>query len=133
MSFPSYNYEDAVPISGGGKLTSASRTTTQTGADILNDTNQSVLSVVLDVTNAGTGSVTVLIEGKDVTSGKYYTLLSGAAVTTNSTTRYIVGPWITSVANSIAQTMLPYTFRVSVTANNANPITYSVGYSLLKG
>lgn len=135
MSMPSFNYEDAVPLAAGGTLTSAARTTTQTGADIINDTNTSSLAVVLDVTaNAGgLGSVTVLIEGKDKTSGKYFTLLSGAAVTTVSTNRYTVGPWINSVANVNAQTYIPTLFRISVTADNANPVTYSVGYVLTKG
>lgn len=138
MSFPLYNFEDVVPISaasGGGKFTSAARTTTITGADITNDVNASSLVVVLDATvNAGgLGSVTVNIEGKDSASGKYYTLLQGAAVTTVSTNRYIVSPYIPASANAVAQTIIPSVFRISVTANNANAVTYSVGYNLIKG
>jgi hypothetical protein len=114
-------------------LASAARTTTQTGADITNYNGNSALIVVLDVTNAGTGSITITIEGKDSASGKYYTILSGAAVTTNSTNRYRVGPTLAAAANSVAQDYLPRIFRITVTANNGNSVTYSVGYCLVRG
>jgi hypothetical protein len=111
-------------------LTSGARTTTQTSADLLNYSGAGTLNVVLDMTTVGTGSVTISIDGKDVASGKYYNLLTGAAVTTNSTNRYRIGSSIAAVANSIALDYLPRTFRIVVTANNANSATYSVGYSL---
>lgn len=114
-------------------LASAARTTTQTSADIVNYDGLGALAVVLDVTSAGTGSITISIDGKDSTSGKYYNLLTGAAVTTNSTNRYRVGPTLAAVANSIAQDYLPRVFRIVVTANNANSMTYSVGYCLIRG
>lgn len=110
-------------------LASSARTTTQTSADIVNY-NGSALIVVLDMTNVGTGSVTVSIEGKDSASGKYYNILSGSAITTNSTNRYRVGRDLLAVANSVAQDYLPRIFRIVVTANNANSATYSVGYVL---
>lgn len=111
-------------------LASAARTTTQTSADLTNFSGQGVLIVVLDMTTVGTASVTVSIDGKDSASGKYYNLLTGAAITTISTNRYRVGPSVTAVANSIAQDYLPRIFRIVVTANNANSGTYSVGYVL---
>lgn len=111
-------------------LASASRTTTQTGADTTNY-NYRGLHVVLDMTTVGTGSVTLTIEGKDEASGKYYTILSGAAVTTNSTNVYKVYPGLTAAANAVANDVLPRTFRINVTANNANAATYSVGYSMV--
>jgi hypothetical protein len=114
-------------------LASASRTTTQTGADITNYQGNSSLIVVLDMTVVGTGSVTLTIEGKDTASGKYYTILAGAAVITNVTNRYRVSPNLTAAANSIAQDILPRVFRINVTANNANAATYSVGYCLIRG
>lgn len=110
-------------------LASAARTTTQTLADI-DTTGCAFLNVVLDMTTVGTGSVTLTINGKDPASGKYYLILSGAAVTTNSTNRYKVGPNVTASANAIAQDYLPKTIQLVVTANNANSATYSLGYSL---
>ena len=111
-------------------LASASRTTSQTGADTTNY-NHAGIHAVLDMTTVGTGSVTLTIQGKDEASGKYYTILAGAAVTTNSTNVYKVYPGITAAANASASDVLPRTFRIIVTANNANAATYSVGYSLI--
>jgi hypothetical protein len=111
-------------------LASAARTTTQTSADFINFDGRGI-KVVLDMTLVGTGSVTLTIQGKDVVSGKYYTLLAGAAVITNSTNVYTVFPSATAAANVTANDMLPHTWRVTVTANNANTATYSVGASTL--
>jgi hypothetical protein len=101
-------------------LASAARTTTQTSADLINYSGLSALDVILDMTVVGTGSVTLTINGKDPASGKYYVILAGAAVITNSTNRYRVGPTLAAAANSIAQDYLPRVFQIVVTANNAN-------------
>jgi hypothetical protein len=111
-------------------LASGAQTTTQTQVDQTN-TNYRGIKVVLDMTTVGAGSVTLTIQGKDPTSGKYFTLLAGAAVTTNVTNVYTVYPGLTAVANVTANDVLPNTWRILVTANNANPATYSVGASLL--
>lgn len=113
-------------------LASAARTTTQTSADITNYNGMTALIVVLDMTSVGTGDVTVTIEGKDSASGKYYTILAGTNITSNSTNRYRVGPNLAAATNSVAQDYLPRVFRIVVTANNANSATYSVGYNLVR-
>jgi len=114
----------------GTWLATGARTTTQTSPDL--DTNGAAyLNVVLDVTDvSATPSVTFKVQGKDPASGKYYDILAGAAVTTQSTNRYRVGPTLAAVANSIAQDYLPEVIRFVVTANNSNSATYSVGWSL---
>ena len=112
-------------------LASAARTTTQTVADQANSSGRGI-RVVLDMTNVAAGpSVTLTIEAKDNASGKYSTLLAGAAVTTVSTNVYVVYPGLTPVANKVVSDVLPRTWRVTVTANNANSGTYSVGASYL--
>lgn len=111
-------------------LASAARTTTQTSADLINY-NGRFLHVILNVTSAGTGSITLTINGKDGASSTYYPLLVGAAVTTNSQNIYRVGVGLTSAANSVANDFVPRTFQLIVTANNANTMTYSLGYNLL--
>jgi len=111
-------------------LASAARTVTVASDDQTNNDNRGV-HVVLDVTNAGTGNVTLTIQGKDELSGKYYTLLAGAAVSTNSTNVYKVFPGSTVTANVSANDILPRVWRVSVTHNNSNSITYSVGASVV--
>lgn len=104
----------------------AGATTTVTGPDFVNNNARGV-TVTLDMTTVGTGSVTLTIQGKDQASGKYYTILAGAAVITNSTNRYFVFPGAPVAANVSANDELPYIWRILVTANNANPTTYSVG------
>jgi hypothetical protein len=111
-------------------LASAARTTTQTQADQTNYNHRGII-VVLDVTNAGTGSVTLEIDGKDPVSGKYFALLTGAAVVSNSTNVYTVYPGNTVTSNVSASTVLPRTWRVKVTAGNSNSATYSVGAMLI--
>jgi|688.fasta_scaffold12513_19 hypothetical protein len=111
-------------------LASAARTSTLNSGDLINVDGRGI-HVVLDVTTAGTGSITVTIQGKCEVSGKYYTLLAGAAVITAVTNVYKVFPGATASANAVANDMLPRTYRILVTHNNANSITYSVGASIL--
>ena len=110
-------------------LASASRTTTQTSADITTF-NLGAISVFLNMTVVGTGSVTLTINGKDPASGVYYNILTGAAVVTNVGNLYRVMPGIPAVANKDVNAYLPRIIQLVVTANNANPATYSVGYTL---
>jgi hypothetical protein len=109
-------------------LASASRTTTQTVT--FTNYNSTYLRVVLDMTVVGTGSVTLSIDAQDTVSGKWVNLLTGAAVITNSTNVYTVGPGLPVTANVSANQMLSRFMRIVVTANNANAATYSVGRQL---
>lgn len=112
-------------------ITAAAVTTSQVSSDQINTDGRGVI-VVLDMTAVGTGSVTLTVQGKDPASGKYFTLLAGAAVTTNVTNVYTVYPGVSPVtANVSASTPLPRTWRVSVAANNANAATYTVGASVV--
>lgn len=114
----------------GAVLTGTAATASQNTADLENVAHKGV-KVILDMTTVGTGSVTVTIQGKDAASGKYYTILAGAAVVTNSTNVYTVFPGAPATANVSANDALPRNWRVLVTANNANPTTYTVGATLL--
>ncbi|RJQ26335.1 MAG: hypothetical protein C4589_09875 [Peptococcaceae bacterium] len=112
-------------------LASAARTATINSPDVVNGRRNGI-HVVLDVTAIDTApSITLKIEGKDPASGKYYTILEGAAVTAVSTNVYKVFSAATAAANAVANDIIPKTWRVTVTHANANPITYSVGYSLV--
>lgn len=111
-------------------ITATGATTTQTGPDLPNFNGRGV-KIVLNMTTAGTGSVTLSIQGKDLTSGAYYTILTGAAVTVNGTTVYTIYPGVTAAANAAASDILPRTWRVLVTANNVNATSYTVGASLI--
>lgn len=114
----------------GAVLTGTAATASQNTPDFVGGAQRGV-KVVFDVTNAGTGSVTLTIQGKDPASGKYYTLLAGVAVVANGTAVYTVYPGITAAANVSASDVLPKVWRILVTANNANPVTYTVGACLV--
>lgn len=114
---------------GRSLLASAARTTTQTIADTPN-LGHGGLHLIVDVTSAGTGSITPKIQGKDA-NGVYYDLLVGSAITTNGTNVLKLYPGITAVPNGAAADVLPPVWRVVVTANNANSVTYSVGANLV--
>ena len=114
-------------------LPSAARTTTQTSPDIDTRGARSLI-VTVDITAIGTGSITLSINAKDVASGKYVLLLASVALVANATTRYKVTPnEIAAAANVSAVDVLPQFIQIVVTANNANPVTYSVGLDLADG
>lgn len=110
-------------------LPSAARTTTQT-VDVNNISGTGCV-VILDMTVVGTGSVTLTIKGRDPLSGKVYTILTGAAVTTNSTNVYKVFIGVTAAANAAVSDVVPYGVEILVTANNANAATYSVSIQFI--
>lgn len=110
-------------------LNVAGSTTTQTSPDFRNEWGVGA-EIYLNMTNVGTGSVTLTVQGKDPTSGQYYTVLAGAAVTANGFNRYQVFPGGPSTVNVAANDIFPFVWRIVVTANNANPTTYSVGVTL---
>lgn len=113
-------------------LASAAQTLTQTSPDITVRYAREI-DVILDATvNAGSaGSVTVTINGKDPASGKYYLLLAGAAITSVSTNVYKVGIGLPATTNVSANCGIPLIIQIVVTANNANPVTYSVGLNMI--
>lgn len=104
-------------------------TTTFTGPDQTNSVWRGV-KVYIITTAIGTGSITVSIQGKDA-FGNYATLLASAAIVTNTTTILTLYPGIAVVANASASDVLPNTWRIVVTANNANPATYQVSQAML--
>jgi len=119
----------ASPVLSGGQNYVAA-TTSQTGPDIQSPGARGV-RFVTNMTNVGTGSITVTIQGKDKQSGQYYPLLVGGAISANSVQILTVFPGATPAANATANDFLPEIWRWVVTAGNANPATYSVGFSTL--
>jgi hypothetical protein len=73
------------------------------------------------------GGITVVVFGKDPTSGFRYPLLSTNIVASGHTVMRI-GPELTAGAN-IAKDYIPYLFNVEVTASGTN--FYSIGASII--
>ncbi|MBB6694380.1 hypothetical protein H7B90_23570 [Cohnella xylanilytica] len=115
----------------GTALPGAARTATTNSADLTNANGKGVI-VVLDVSAVSDSpSITIKIQGKDSTSGKYYDIITSAAVTAISTTVLKVYPGLATAANSVANDIIPTTWRVVVTHSNTDSIQYSVGYSIV--
>lgn len=92
------------------------------------------LKVIVDITaiTGTTPTLTVTIQGKDPTSGKYYTLLASAALSTVSTTVLTVYPALTAAANVTANDVLPKTWRVITAIGGTTPaVTATVAASLV--
>lgn len=106
-------------------ISATNATTTQVSSMQINYNHRSVI-VVFQTTAIGTGNLTLSIQGIEPVSNYTWTILSGTAVSTNTTTLYKITPNLSAVANSIAQDLLPRSWQVTVTANNANAATYAV-------
>jgi hypothetical protein len=106
-------------------LNVSSVTTSQTSAVQTNFNHRGCI-VILTTSAIGTGSVTLSIQGIEPVSNYVWTILAGTAVTTNTTVIYKVYPGLTASANSVASDILPRSWQVLVTANNANAASYAV-------
>jgi hypothetical protein len=112
-------------LDAGAIITAVAVTTNQTTGNQFNLNGRGV-KVVLNMTNAGTGSVTLHIQGFDSGGSAFYDQLVGAAVVANSVNVYTVYPGIPNSANVSASDIVPRTWRIQVIANNGNPTTYTV-------
>lgn len=112
---------------------SAARTATPT-AVTLQSGRYNYLHLVIDVTAiAATPSVVCTVDGQDPVSGKYYNLLTSAALTESGApyTRVLkIGPGLPVTANLSANDVLPDTIRVTMTHGDADSITYTVAANL---
>ena len=120
----------AINADTGGLLVGVGVTVSQNTPDLVNPDGRG-LKLFVNMSAAGTGSVTITIQGKDPTSGNYYTILASAAIVANGFTIYTVYPGAPATANVSANDILPRTWRVLATANNANPTTYTVSASVI--
>ena len=84
---------------------------------------------IIDITAGATISdtITVIIEGFDPASKKYYNILTSVVLDAVSTTILKVGMEYTDAANTKAEDFLPRKYRIAVNKNNTTPITYSIG------
>jgi hypothetical protein len=125
----------APPIKEGELYPSLARVATPSGVALADQKNPGArgVMVVIDITAAASPSIVFTIEGKDPSSGKYFTLLASAAQTGTTATPLVlrVFPGATGATNLIANDQLPRTWRVRPVHGNGNSATYTVGYSLL--
>lgn len=87
--------------------------------------------VTVDVTAITAGNIVVTIEGKDEISGKYYTILTSAALAAVATTVLRVYPGLVAAANVTVNDVLPTKFRVRVTTTTG-PVTATISAALVE-
>ena len=111
---------------------SAARTATPTAAQF-NARAASGLIVVVDATAiTATPSVVPTVDGYDPVSGKWFNLLTGAAITAISTRVLRIAPGLVAAANLTVNDVVPDLVRVVMTHGDADSITYTVSAHLLR-
>ena len=85
--------------------------------------------IIVNVSARTGGSITPSVEGYDPASGTWYAILTGTAMSSVSQQVLQVGPNFAATANVSVNTILPSTWRVSLTSSSAN-LTASVGVNL---
>jgi hypothetical protein len=106
-------------------LASAARTAVINTSPILNYNHRGV-KVGINITAAGTGTLTFTIKGLESIGGAYYTMLASAAQSGTGLVILTVYPGVAAVANVSANDVLPKTFRVEVTGSDGSSWTYSI-------
>lgn len=91
------------------------------------------LNLTIDITVAGgTPTLTVFIEGKDGGSGKWYPILTSAALAAVATTVLRVGPGLTAAANLVANDQMPPVFRIRAVVGGTTPaVTARISAALI--
>lgn len=113
-------------------LTSAARTAaTVNTVDQLNVSGKGAV-VVIDVTTFTSGTYTFTVQGRDPASGKYYTILTSAAIGSVSTVVLRVYPGLTAAANLVASDVLPTAWRVSAAGATTPNMVFSVGVMVVE-
>jgi hypothetical protein len=112
---------------------SEARTASPASVSIVDD-EVTGIQVIIDTTAvAATPSVVPTIDGFDPLSGKWYNILTGAAIATVSTVVLRIHPDLVAVANLTAADFLPKKYRVVMTHGDADSITYTVGVNSTTG
>lgn len=128
IALAAVSFDARAQNAGGILLPSLARTgASYVSADQVNNAANAI-HVITDCTAFTSGTFTVTLQGKDPASGKYYTLLTGAAIAGTGTQVLKVGRGMPATANVSANDILPTIWRISV-AGGATPIaTFSVGF-----
>lgn len=89
------------------------------------------LLLVIDVTTATAMTLTVTVQGFDVASGKFYTILQSAALAAVATTVLTVYPGAPVTANVSVNSPLPRNWRIQAVVTGTS-VTATIGASTIK-
>lgn len=108
-------------------LASAARIATTASEQRVNYNFRGVHVIISVSAITDTPVLTPIIEGYDVASGAYYTLLTGSDITATGTTVLKIHPSISPIVNISARDGLPEKWRVRIVHDDTDSATYSVG------
>lgn len=107
-------------------IASGAQTAAQVNSADQTNTYYRGVHVIITVSAYTAGNYTVTLQGKDTTTGGYYTILVGTAISSTGTTVLKVYPGIGVLANGSASDMLPQTWRVQLNGAAGQSMTLSV-------
>lgn len=121
------------------QLLSAAATGSTLNSDDYDNLSSNGGHIVVDVTalaGSGVPTLTVSVQGKDTLSGKYYTILAGAAISTVSTVVMKICPGMSAAANLVANDIIPRIWRISSataasTGSTGNTVTATIAAHLV--
>lgn len=104
---------------GGDVLTSGAVTVDGHSSDFTNNSAKGVkLYIKTGAFGSGASSITITLQGRDLSSGTYYDILASASLTTSGFQVIQIYPGITAAANISASDVLPHTWRVKWQASD---------------
>jgi hypothetical protein len=114
-------------------LTLVNQAANVNSVDLLNGMGKAIKIGVNITAISGTGpSLTLAIQGKDLSSGQYYTILTSAALNAVAFTLLTICPGMVAVANLTVNDFLPRTWRVACTIAGTTPlVSATIGASLV--
>lgn len=89
--------------------------------------------LVITISGYVSGSYTLTLQGKNLTTGSYYDLLVGPAMAANGQTVLKLYPGITGSANGAANDFLPQTWRVQLNGTGSPNMTVVVDAMMAGG
>lgn len=115
----------ALPVSQ--TLTAQAAGTVNTG-DL--DMRQCIGCLIFINVTALTGTLTVTLQGKDETSGNYYSIISSPAIAATGMSVFRVYPGLTAAANATVNDITPVTCRLSSVVATG-PATAAISVQLI--
>lgn len=114
-------------------LTLAAAASSVNSSDQTNFNGKGVLvGVNITAITGTTPTLTVTIQGKDVASAQYYTILASTALNATGFTSLSVYPALTVSPNLVVNTVLPKTWRISAAIGGTTPaVTATIGASVI--
>lgn len=89
------------------------------------------VQIGINITALANVTMTVTIQGKDVASSQYYTLLTSASLTGTGFTLLTLFPGVTPTANVAISQVLPRTWNIKLNITGTGTVSGTIGASII--